>query len=138
MTAGSVRLGAGPRDETPPTDLTEALRACRAYRQAFRLLLGDEPAGARLVVLPSLAEESPFELVCEFDPTDEDAAGYAAACGLAEIDTWASAGLAAPPGRGALLCETVDPLGKDSAVARLTTANTYSRSLLSRVPTVGR
>ena len=98
MTAGVMRLGAGPRDETPPADLTEALRACRAYQQAFRLLLGDEPAGARLVVLPSLAEESPFELVCEFDPTDEDAAGYAAACGMADIDTWAAAGL--PPSAG--------------------------------------
>lgn len=97
MTAGSVRLGSGPRGEPTPADLAEALRVCRAYRLAFRLLLGDEPAGARLVVAPSLDAESPFELACEFDPADPAAAAYAGACGRAEIDTWAAAGLPAPP-----------------------------------------
>ncbi len=102
MTAASVRLGTGPRGEPTPADLAEALRVCRAYRLAFRVLFGDEPDGARLVVAPSLAGESPFELACEFDPGNPRAAAYAAACGRAEIDTWAAAGMPAPPptGRG--------------------------------------
>ena len=96
----TLHLGTGPRDEPTPTDPATALRVGRAYRVAFRVLLGDEPAGARLLVLPTLAGESPFELVCEFDRRVPEAAAYAAACDRAEIDTWAAAGLTDPIRRG--------------------------------------
>ena len=100
MTTTTVRLGTGPRDEPTPADLAESLRVCRAYRLAFQMLLGDEPEGARLVVAPSLVGGSPFELVCEFDPSDPSAAAYAGACARAEIDRWETAGLTAPPRTG--------------------------------------
>ncbi len=98
MTA-SLPLGTGPRDEPPPTDEGEAFRACRAYRLAFRMLLGDEPDGACLRVIRS-DDDAPFHLICEFDPNDPEAARYAAACGRTEIDTWAAAGLTDPIRRG--------------------------------------
>ena len=103
MTAASVRLGSGPRGEPTPADVAEALRVCRAYRLAFRMLFGDEPAGARPVVAPSLGD-APFELSCEYDSDDPPAAAYALACSRADIDRWETAGLTAPPrtpsGRG--------------------------------------
>ena len=98
MTA-TLPLGTGPRDEPIPTDEGEAFRACVAFRSAFRMLLGDEPDGAALQVVRSDGE-APFHLACEFDPNDPEAAGYAAACGRTEIDTWAAAGLTAPTRRG--------------------------------------
>lgn len=98
MTTAIEWLGAFPEHE--PTEAThpDALRrSALAYRLAVRLVLGDEPPGAELRVVPTPTDRPhPFEVAYEYDPGDAAAVAYAALCRTSAPSTWAAAGLTAP------------------------------------------
>jgi hypothetical protein len=106
MTTRVEWLGAKPADEAATADSRAAVGVCRRYQAAVRLVLGDEPAGAVLRVLPAPPDRThPFELAVEYDPTLPAAVAFAERCRTSAPSTWAAAGLDAPdngpgPGRG--------------------------------------
>ena len=101
-TTAVVWLGAAPADEPRPEG--DPLRLALAYRLALRLVVGDEPDGAELVVRRTPVERAdPYEVACAYDPADPVAVAYAERCRACAPSTWAAAGMTAfddGPARG--------------------------------------
>ena len=71
-----------------------AQEQCRRYQAAIRLVLGDEPAGARLTVRSQSHDYGRYyECAVVFDPSNEAAREYAERCERQAPTTWAAAGM---------------------------------------------
>jgi hypothetical protein len=97
-----VYLGTTPSDEPcvqvgDPDYTARALAECRAYIEAIRKVVGEEPGGATLRVKREIHDFGTYyETVCEYDPSCEAAAEYALRCDEHAPTTWAEAGMAPP------------------------------------------
>ncbi len=90
-----VCLGAAPADE--PRTGGDPLRLALTDRLAVRRVVGDEPDGARLLILRTPRTwPDPVQVACEYDPTDPPAAASAERCRACAPSTRAAAGMDAP------------------------------------------
>lgn len=95
-------LGPGPAEEgcaQVGSDGYEerATAECRAYIAAIKMVLGDPPPKARLLVEWADHDFGRYaEVVVAFDGNDREAVEYAARCDAQAPTTWAAAGMTAP------------------------------------------
>lgn len=83
----SVELGPVPVNEncqqvgTPNYDHDRARKECEVFRDLIRRTVGEEPAGARLVVKDQYHDfGNYYEVVCKFDENNTPAEDYAFRC----------------------------------------------------------
>ncbi len=70
---------------------------CRAYIQAIRKVLGEEPVGARLAVKSFPHDFGMYhEVVCFYDDNFPESVDYALLCEAEAPTTWAEAGMQPP------------------------------------------
>jgi len=102
-----VYLGPAPANEpyvqvADPDYASKALAESRAYIEAIRKVLGEEPEGATLRVKREIhGFRTYYEVVCEYDPSSEAAAEYALRCDEQAPTTWSQASMVAPVVRAA-------------------------------------
>ncbi|MFY7954365.1 MAG: DUF6166 domain-containing protein [Armatimonadaceae bacterium] len=95
-------LGPGPAEEVCTqvgSDGYEerATAECRAYIAAIKMVCGDPPPKAKLLVEWADHDFGRYaEVVVAFDGNDREAAEYAAPCDAQAPTTWAAAGMTAP------------------------------------------
>lgn len=73
-----------------PIEYMPAMRAqVSRFRELIRRVFGSEPPGASLKIKSNPHDLGTYlELVCEFDPDDEDAAAYALAVAAEQPEHW--------------------------------------------------
>jgi hypothetical protein len=80
-----------------PDYAQRAKTQCRAFIEAIRKTLGQEPEGARLSVASQPHDfGSYYEVVVRFDPEDREAAEYAYRVEAKAPTTWTDAGMEPP------------------------------------------
>lgn len=95
-------LGPGPAEEDCAQVGSEGYEErakveCRAYIAAIKMVCGDPPSEARLLVEWADHDFGRYaEVVVAFDGNDREAAEYAARCDSQAPTTWAAAGTTAP------------------------------------------
>lgn len=105
MTEEIYWLGSAPAEEScvqvgDPDYARDAKNECRQYMAAIRIVCGEPPEGAKLVVRSQPHDfGSYFEVAVVFDGTNREAVAYAAKVDEQAPTTWAAAGLE-PPERG--------------------------------------
>ena len=94
-----VGIGPAPSGEScaqvgSPDYYERVVAECRAYIQAIRKMLGEEPVGARLAVKSFPHDFGTYsEVVCYYDDNFPDAVDYAFRCEGEAPTTWAEAGM---------------------------------------------
>ena len=95
-----IDIGPVPSDEecTPVgEDREKEMRECRAYIEAIRKKLGNEPKGASLKIKSNPHEFGSYlEVVCYYEEENETATEYAFKCEGEAPTTWAEVGMVAP------------------------------------------